>query len=63
MTWPDHAFQRTQPSRRGCNRAPSWAGSLSLGLYECCRLSDSGAGEGSGKSGGCLAAAEHGAVN
>jgi|GEM_PF-943313 len=28
-----------------------------------CRLSDSGAGEGSGKSGGCLAAAEHGAVN
>ena len=28
---PNHALQRTRPSRRGCNRAPSWAGSLSLG--------------------------------
>ena len=29
--WPNHALQRTRPSRRGCNRTPSWAGSLSLG--------------------------------
>ena len=29
---PNHALQRlTQPSRRGCNFAPSRAGSLSLG--------------------------------
>ena len=28
---PNHALQRTQPSRSGCNRAPSRAGSLSLG--------------------------------
>ena len=28
---PNHALQRTRPSRRGCNRTPSWAGSLSLG--------------------------------
>ena len=27
------ALQRTRPSRRGCNRTPSWAGSLSLGRY------------------------------
>lgn len=27
--WPSHALQRTRPSRSGCNRAPSWAGSLS----------------------------------
>src|SRR2546426_6841192 len=27
----NHALQRTRPSRPGCNRAPSWAGSLSLG--------------------------------
>src|SRR5439155_23902147 len=25
-----HALQRTRPSRLGCNRTPSWAGSLSL---------------------------------
>ena len=24
----DHALLRTRPSRRGCNRTPSWAGSL-----------------------------------
>ena len=29
--WPNHALQRTRPSRRGCKRTPSWAGSLSLG--------------------------------
>jgi hypothetical protein len=27
----NHALQRTRPSRPGCNRTPSWAGSLSLG--------------------------------
>src|SRR2546422_11183654 len=27
----NHALQRIRPSRRGCNRTPSWAGSLSLG--------------------------------
>ncbi len=26
----NHALQRTRPSRPGCNRTPSWAGSLSL---------------------------------
>lgn len=31
--WPNHALQRVQPSRRGCNRASSWAGSLGLGRY------------------------------
>ena len=30
-TRPNHALQRTRPSRRGCNRTPLWAGSLSLG--------------------------------
>src|SRR5258706_8730396 len=31
---PNHPLQRlTRPSRRGCNRTPSWAGSLSLGRY------------------------------
>ena len=29
--WPNHALQRTRPSRCGCSRGPSWAGSLSLG--------------------------------
>src|SRR5258708_27571415 len=28
----NHALQRTRPSRPGCNRTPSRAGSLSLGL-------------------------------
>ena len=28
---PNHALQRTRPSRRGCNRGVPWAGSLSLG--------------------------------
>ena len=28
---PNHALQRTRPSRPGCNPASSWAGSLSLG--------------------------------
>jgi len=28
---PNHALQRTRPSRPGCKRTPSWAGSLSLG--------------------------------
>jgi hypothetical protein len=28
---PNHALQRTLPSRSGCNPTPSWAGSLSLG--------------------------------
>ena len=28
-TRPNHALQRTRPSRRGCNQTPSWAGSLS----------------------------------
>jgi hypothetical protein len=28
---PNHALQRTRPSRRGCKRTPSCAGSLSLG--------------------------------
>ena len=28
---PNHALQRTRPSRPGCNPTPSWAGSLSLG--------------------------------
>src|SRR5256885_9520502 len=32
-TRPNHALQRTRPSRPGCNRAPSWAGSLSLGRW------------------------------
>ncbi len=31
MMWPNHALQRTRPSRPGCNPTPSWAGSLSLG--------------------------------
>jgi len=31
MTWANHAPQRNRPSRRGCNRMPSWACSLSLG--------------------------------
>ena len=31
MTWPNQALQRTRPSRPGCKRTPSWAGSLSLG--------------------------------
>jgi hypothetical protein len=30
-TRPNHALQRTRPSPPGCNRTPSWAGSLSLG--------------------------------
>ncbi len=30
---PNHALQRTRPSRRGCNRTPSRAGSLSLGRW------------------------------
>ena len=30
-TPPNHALQRTRPSRRGCKRTPSRAGSLSLG--------------------------------
>jgi hypothetical protein len=30
-TRPNHALQRTRLSRPGCNRTPSWAGSLSLG--------------------------------
>ena len=28
---PNHALQRTRPSRHGCNPRVSWAGSLSLG--------------------------------
>ena len=28
---PNHVLQRTRRERRGCNRTPSWAGSLSLG--------------------------------
>ena len=28
---PNHALQRTRPSRSGCKRNPSCAGSLSLG--------------------------------
>ena len=28
---PNHALQRTRPSRSGCNPRVSWAGSLSLG--------------------------------
>ncbi len=28
---PNHALQRTRPSRHCCKRASSWAGSLSLG--------------------------------
>ena len=31
MTWPNHALQRTQHERRGCNRGVPQAGSLSLG--------------------------------
>jgi len=27
---PNHALQRTRPSRPGCNRTRSWAGSLSF---------------------------------
>jgi hypothetical protein len=27
---PNHALQRTRPSRSGCNRSVLWAGSLSL---------------------------------
>jgi dienelactone hydrolase len=27
---PNHTLQRTRPSRLGCNRTPSWAGSLSF---------------------------------
>ena len=30
-TWPNHALQRTRPSRPGCNRGVPRAGSLSLG--------------------------------
>ena len=30
---PDHALHLTRPSRRGCNRTPSWAGLLSLGRW------------------------------
>ena len=29
--WPNHALQRTRPSRSGCNHSVPWAGSLSLG--------------------------------
>ena len=29
--WPNHALQRTRPSRSGCNSRVLWAGSLSLG--------------------------------
>ena len=36
---PNHALQPNRPSRSGCNRTPSWAGSLSLGRYS---LSSSG---------------------
>src|SRR5438067_12562861 len=31
-TWPNHALQRTRPSRSGCNPRVPRAGSLSLGL-------------------------------
>ncbi len=31
MMLPNHALQRTRPSRPGCNQASSRAGSLSLG--------------------------------
>jgi len=31
---PNHALQRIRPSRPGCKRAPSWAGSLSWGRYK-----------------------------
>jgi len=31
MSEPNQALQRTRPSRPGCKRTPSWAGSLSLG--------------------------------
>ena len=31
LTPPNHALQRTRPSRYGCNRGVPWAGSLSLG--------------------------------
>src|SRR5687768_7211792 len=30
---PNHALQRTRPSRHCCNRSVSWAGSLSLGRF------------------------------
>ena len=30
---PNHALHLTRPSRPGCNRTPSWAGSLSLGRW------------------------------
>jgi hypothetical protein len=30
---PNHALQRTRPSRPGCNPGVAWAGSLSLGRY------------------------------
>lgn len=30
-TWPKYALQLTRPSRPGCKRTHSWAGSLSLG--------------------------------
>jgi hypothetical protein len=29
-TWSNHGLQRTRPSRSGCSRTTSWAGSLSL---------------------------------
>jgi len=37
MTWLNHA-QRTRPSRPGCNRTPSWTGSLNLGRSVSMRL-------------------------
>ncbi len=36
----DRPLQRTRPSRSGCNRAPSRAGSLSLSLTRCDALFD-----------------------
>ena len=35
---PNHALQRTRPSRSGCNPASSWAGSLSLGRSAASRF-------------------------
>ena len=35
---PNHALQRTRPSRRGCNPTPSRAGPLSLGRYAALRI-------------------------
>jgi hypothetical protein len=31
LSWSLLHMQRTRPSRSGCNRGPSWAGSLSFG--------------------------------